>query len=391
VSNFKSRLKRHHHRLSVLGFGGLSAVALAAYVLAVILMVGLFPAGRGLEDVRPPELSRQPPEFPASDYLQSQFPPIRRDPLIGVNYTHYAFRRCSYTGTGILANYQEPGVAQRVHSQLFQMRKAGIATIKTVIWHATDTTGQNWGPIPSAGGKLREPYRSNLIHFLTEIRRFGFVRLTAKFAPTGANDPRLPTYEKSKLKENWHFIEYVRPLIKRYGPADTRLDIVTEGAPSETRSPYFPRPAQSKRYARTLYGLYVKRFGNRDVDISTIGPTDPNDRTNRLQTLISALRSSGEPLPRRWDVHIAYTQARASHALSEIDSTLTRNGLRQPLIVGETAYDSRGVAAAIKSFLQSSSRGIEEVAPWYLRRIKGCQVQPPYRPGSYAEIQNPAS
>jgi len=49
------------------------------------------------------------------------FPGLTGNPLIGVNYTHLAFPRCSLNGTGILATYYKPNVARTVHAQLFQM------------------------------------------------------------------------------------------------------------------------------------------------------------------------------------------------------------------------------------------------------------------------------
>ena len=158
-----------------------------AALTAIIAAATLFaPADRTPEEgARNGDAGRPgaPPAFPASDYRQTRFPRLVRQPLLGANYSHYAFRDCSFNGTGILRGYSRPGVAREVHSQLSRMRRAGVATLRTIIWHMTDATGQIWGPVPSAGGRLTEPYRTHLIRYLTEIRKFGFARLTISMGP----------------------------------------------------------------------------------------------------------------------------------------------------------------------------------------------------------------
>ena len=64
---------------------------------------------------------------------------------------------------------------------------------------------------------------------------------------------------------------------------------------------------------------------------------------------------------------------------------LAMNGLRSPLVVGETAYDNAGIARSLDRFLRTASRPIEEVSPWYVRTPKGCWVAPPYSPGVYGQ------
>jgi hypothetical protein len=378
--DFRRRLSRTRRKLSTLGLAALATAGFATYVAGVAFFANERPSGLTRESPSQSAGAPVTPRFSESDYLQSRFPRLGGRPLIGVNYTHYGFRRCTFNGTGILASYHKPGVAQRVHAQLFRMRKAGVATIRTVIWHTTDATGQYWGPVSSAGGKLREPYRSNLIGFLSETRKFGFARLTVVFAPTGANNPLLATYEPAKFQENWQFIKSVRSLVKRYGPARTRLDLMSEGAPSETPSHWTPVPRQTGRYLRNLYRLYVKRFGNRDVTISTIAWDYTN---NRLRNLVRILKSSGQPLPRWYDIRIGYDPATASYTLRNADAVLNGDQQNQPLVVGETAYDNRGVAKVITEFLQTSARRIDEVSPWFQRTPKGCPIRPPYRPGAY--------
>jgi hypothetical protein len=325
----------------------------------------------------------KPPQFPQSDYAQRRFPRPAGRPLIGVNYTHYAFPNCTFHQTYILSSYQQPKVAKRVHSQLFQMRKAGLRTIRTIIWHLTDASNQEWGPISSAGGRLREPYRTNLMHYLREIRRFGFARFTVAFGPRGTNNPLRTRYDSAKFHENWRFIKTVRSLVKRYGPAETRIDLFSEGAPNETPTRYEPVPQQTADYLRRMYRLYVSRFGNRDVSVSVIAPLYPGDMTNRLGNLIRILQSSRARLPRWYDVHIGFNPVGASHALRQTEAVLRMHRQRQRLVIGDAGYDNPGIAKAIEGFLQKTSRPIEEVSPWYTRTRLGCQVPPPYTPGAY--------
>jgi hypothetical protein len=345
--------------------------------------------------VRDGELSGNPGEtadrvparvrFPEEDYRQSHFPRKGSGPHIGVNYTHYAFPDCSSTGTGIVANYHRSGVPAQVHRQLFDMRRNGLTALRMIIWHMTDVSGQPWGVISSAGGELREPNRTNFIRYLREVRKFGFARLTVALGPnwTNAPFPGAPEgrYDPAKFSENWRFLRSIRFVLKRYGPADTRIDLLNEGAPSD----YIPDWAieERRRYLSAMYSRYVKAFGNRDVTVSVIAPRVPRDKANRLQNLIHIIRSTGHPQPRWYEVHIGYGPRGARYGLRNSHSVLRRNHRRQPLVVGETAYDSQAVASAIKDFTDDSARPVEEVSPWYLRNSKGCKVSPPYSAGAY--------
>jgi hypothetical protein len=164
------------------------------------------------------------------------------------------------------------------------------------------------------------------------------------------------------------------------------MDLLNEGAPSEAPSDWSPAPAQTGNYLRRLYRIYVKRFGNRDVSVSTIA-WDP---TKRMRNLVRILDSTDQPMPEWYDVHIGYSSVQASYALKETDTVLDENGLPQQLVVGETAYDSRPVARVVERFVQSGARPVEEVSPWYVETARGCQIPPPYTPGAYARaLQGP--
>jgi hypothetical protein len=387
-------VRRGRQGLVILGVVAVAIACVAAYIAVIKLVVD---ARGGGTSAGPPEQGvaeeigetpPSPPSFPASDYHQSRFPPHRR-PLLGANYTHYAFPNCTFRNTYILAWYHRPAVAQRVHEQLAQMRHARVSTIRTVLWH--DATSQPWGPIPSAGGALREPFRSNLRRYVSEVRRFGFARFTLVFEPARTHSPLRTEYEPRKFAENWRLIREARAVVKRYGPPNTRFDLLGEGAPNATPTSYEPRPQQTARYLRNMYRLYVRRYGNRDVTVSAIGSMNRAGATNRVGNLVRILKSSGAPLPRWYDVHIGHEPAGAWYALWHAERQLKAERQSQPLVIGDAGYNNPGVARAVRRFLRRSGRRLQELTPWFRNSAEGegCPFAPPYSPGAYgAELHS---
>lgn len=102
-------------------------------------------------------------------------------PLVGVNYSHFGVLGCGVDGDGIVAN----GMGNRtlIRRQLAAMRAAGIQSLRTFIWSQHDATGQAWGVVSSAGGRLGPTEERNLIDFVTDIRLAGFKRLSVAFSP----------------------------------------------------------------------------------------------------------------------------------------------------------------------------------------------------------------
>jgi hypothetical protein len=305
-------------------------------------------------------------------------------PLIGANYTHYQNVNCSLDDTGIVTHYDWPGIRRRVRAQLAAMRAAGIQTLRLLLWHMSDATGQRWGIVSSAGGRLAEPYRSNLIRYLSDVRRARFERLTLAFGPTWTNSPLGGNYDAAMFDEDWRFVRDVRPLLKRYGPASTRVDLLSEGAP-----PGWERPtvlAQEEDYITRMWSNYVDVFGGEDASFSSVGADGPYDTVARIQNLIDALRASGRLLPRWFDIHPSYDYGGTLSVLQAVDARLSADGLSQPLVVGEEAYDDEPVARAIKQFIATSTRPVLEVMEWPLRADKPCKdmsVSPPYRADAY--------
>jgi hypothetical protein len=300
-------------------------------------------------------------------------------PLIGASYTHYAISDCSLSGTGIVANYDLPFVRDIVRHQLAAMRRAGIASLRLILWHMHEPGDRAWGIISSFGGRLSDRDRANLADYLSDVRAAGFQRMTISFAPAVTNDPRNgDTYDSSLFEENWGFISDTRAVVKQYGPPTTHLDLMNEGAPANTwRSSTIERV---KAYIAMMYRSYVLKFGNSDVVVSSIaGP-------GRLRNLIDAYAASGVGYPNWFEVHVSYDPAKAFANLTTADAMLAAQGLAQPLVIGEAPYDDLGVAATIGDFERSSSRPIDEILEWPLTRDGPCtdiSVSPPYRANAY--------
>ena len=207
----------------------------------------------------------------------------RLPPLLGANFIRYdEMPPCG--GPSIVYYYDSPGVRGTVRQQLAAMRAAGMRAMRLIFYHASQAAPNL---VPSTGGRLAEPYRANLVHYLQDLRAAGFASVTVAFNPWVANDPIGYTnvaYDPSLFEENWQFIRDVRPLVKQYGPPTTRLDLLAEGAPD------YWQP-QLRDYVAEMWKRYVDEFGNADATISAItNPGTPGGSGSRLQNFIPALR-----------------------------------------------------------------------------------------------------
>ena len=315
-------------------------------------------------------------------------------PLLGANLIQYRYALPYCWGNHIIIDYDRPGVREQVVLSLHAMRAAGLETLRLQLYHVHATS--QW--IPSASGRLDEPYRTNLNRLLGDIRAAGFKQVTVQFNPRGANDPTGAysdgaTYNPALFDENWSFIRDVRQVVKASGPSSTRFDLINEGAPLDSdiyRKPWWGR------YLVQMYANYVNAFGADDVTISAIAKGmwyagNTRDDVQRLQNLVEVFRASGKPLPAWFDVHTSW-DARALDDLRAVDEVLTRNGVSQPLVIGETRYNNAEVAAAIATFMRESKRPVVEVMEWPLY-VEGGQPPPtqpqcstlPFRIDEYAK------
>ena len=303
-------------------------------------------------------------------------------PLLGVNVTEYTGGeppRC--WGASVLYDYGQPAVRALVRDQLAAMRAGGVESIRLFLTY-DDTTAENPYFVPARSGRLEEPWRSNLINYLSDARAAGFVQLMLAFDPRYTVQPAQVwprnDYNPGTFDETWSLIRDVRPLLKRYGPPDTRIDLFNEGAPGD----YLTQQVSS--WIRRMYANYVDSFGADDVTISAGFWTG-------ISRLVQALRASGKPLPRWFDVHPRWKPADALADLHAIDAELSANGLSTPLVIAEEKYNDPGVAAVIARFVRTSSRRVEEVGEWPLEhggsepndQQTRC-ISPPYRVDAYA-------
>jgi hypothetical protein len=287
-------------------------------------------------------------------------------------------------GTGLIANYHRRGVRFAAQEQLQEMRGAGIATLRLIVWHQRDPGGRNWGVISSAGGALTPQHRDNLVAYLADVREAEYERLTVSFAPMDANDPRQPGFDPSTEIENWNFLRSATRLVKESDQRSAAIDLMNEGAPG----PAQPEVRhQLTSYLGRMYERYIREFGGEDVVVSAIASQSPPDTVVRLQALIDAVRVMGPP-PRWFEVHPGYTAEGVLANLRAVDETLMSNGLGQPLVIGETAYNDPAVADAIMEFRRASSRPVLEVVEWPLTSDRPCKdmsESPPYRADAYLD------
>lgn len=304
-------------------------------------------------------------------------------PLLGANFIRYEETPPNCGGPSLVYNYNRLGVREAVRRQLAAMRAAGMRAMRLIFYHASQA-GDNL--VPSTGGRLMEPYRANLVHYLQDLRAAGFASVTVAFHPWAANDPIGYTevaFDPSLFEENWQFIRDVRPLVKQYGPPTTRLDLLNEGAADYWQ----PRLLD---YVTEMWKRYVDEFGNADATISAItNPATPGGSGSRLQNFIPALRATGRPLPTWFDVHPSWSAA-ALTDLRGVDEYLKSEGLTQPLIIAELAYDNPENAAAVAAFRRESTRPVLEVLEWPLvhkehegTTFSRCPTAP-YRIAAYA-------
>jgi hypothetical protein len=281
---------------------------------------------------------------------------------------HYAPTLPNCWGGHIVVDYDHAGVREAVVPALHAMRAGGLESFRLFLYHSHTIDGV-W-PIDSSSGRLVEPYRTNVIRLLTDIRKAGFKQVTVVFNPWGSNDPigwfpHGSTFDPALLAENWSFIRDVRPLVKQYGPSSTHIDLLNEGAPNDWD---LAHTAYWRSYVIAIYRDYVEAYGNEDVTISAVSKGIENfgntgDDVERLQNLIDLLRATGKPLPTWFDVHPSWYYG-AVDDLRAVDDVLSRNGLSQSLVVGEERYNNPSVAAGIDAFISSSRRPVAEVLEW---------------------------
>lgn len=299
--------------------------------------------------------------------------------LLGANSIQYAGGEPpNCFGASILFDYGVRDVRPRVRDQLAAMSAAGLDTLRVFFTFDYDTS-ENPFFVPAKTGKLEEPFRTNLVNYLRDIRAAGFRRVTLAFDARHSVDPaaRYGPYDPATFDATWALIRDTRPLLKAHGPADTRVDLLNEGALPPTGL------TELASWLTRMYPRYVEEFGADDVTVSMGYWTG-------AARLIEVLRSTGKPLPRWFDVHPRYSEQDTLGDLRRVDADLDAAGLSQPLVVGEEKYNDPGAARAIGEFMRTSDRVVEEVMEWPAD-IAGTGgqsrcINPPYRIDAYVRV-----
>ena len=307
-------------------------------------------------------------------------------PLLGADWIRYDEQPPYCGGPPIIVHYHEPGIRTRLQAQLAAMRAAGMRALRLFVYHASDVRDQSNWLVSSAGGRLAEPYRTNLAEFLDDVRAAGFTSMTVTFNPWFENDPvgytRAP-FDPSLVDENWRFITDIRPIVKEHGPATTWIDLINEGAPDDWQP-------QLRDYVSELWRRYADAFGTSDVVVSTIVKSDEGGTTSRLTNLIDLFRQAGRGMPAAFQIHPSWSETGALRDLNSADAVLTQAHLSQPLLIGEEMYNSAGAARGIATFIRASQRPVLEILEWPLASAKppggtwSVCPRSPYRIAAYA-------
>jgi len=318
-------------------------------------------------------------------------------PEIGVTFTDiWVPESCDLNvARGVLKTYDRPGSRRQAQRELAAMRAAGIDSIRILVWHLSEPADNDTNNLPSAGGRLPEPYRTNLIHFATDVREAGFTSLIVEYGPQWTNNPVgewgpnglvHDRWDPSKFEENWSFIQDTRSLFKTYGPAETWFDPESEMAPTNyIDSVLGPR---LDNYISEMYRRYVAAYGKDDLLFTVIDKGSAIATTERLSHLTNALQATGLGMPLRIGVHPDQSSPADLADLRIADEWMQAHGFDQPLVIGEMVAEGPNSAAAaqdIAEFARTAHRAVPEVYLWFWRsdyEPHQC-VSPPFRANSY--------
>jgi hypothetical protein len=280
-------------------------------------------------------------------------------------------------GPSLLYDYGQQRVRSLVQEQLAAMVASGLESLRVFVVYDYSIS-ENPYFVPARSGRLDEPFRTNLSNYLRDIRSAGFRRVTLAFDPRYSADPghRFGPYDPATIDASWGLMSDTRSILKQFGPADTRVDLLNEGAP------FLPLPDARINWLASLYPRYVDAFGAGDVTVSAaIGSS--------LSTLVETLKATGKPLPQWFDVHPRYDYAGALADLRRWDAELTAAGATtQTLVIGEAKYDDADSARAVSEFAQNAQHRVEEVMEWPAETngVSGQSrcINPPYNIAAYA-------
>lgn len=378
--------------------GGRRRAAAALLAVACALPMGLPAASREAGLPLPPGLlpgSPMPETIGLLDELRVlRLRAVRPLGQGGSNLNWYDLSEgCDREPFGIIANYHEPGIRERVIEQLIELRARGQQRLSLGLYHlrgSSDAVGRISGTIlDSTGGALHPRMMKNVTLYLSDIRDAGFAEILFRYHPQGANDViRSGSISDALRDENWAIIESVEPLLQASGLV-YRTDLMAEGMPRARLVlgrplPNEPNNSSWSRYAREIWRRYYLLFGaDRTVGFSFVSDIDDERIDARAEHLEYVYRVDGAlRLPQAFAFSLYGTAERDERWIFERHHVhLAAEGVADlPWIVAETYYNDARAARAIAEAMNATGKSVDFLTQWPLHRETTCDevsVTPP--------------
>jgi len=306
-------------------------------------------------------------------------PVLALSPLLAGGSNHFFYRVdpsldsvfCRET-FGIIANYHRHlgeglGVRDIVQRQLAAMHGRGQRGVRVPILHSRGAF-PGYTQLDSAGGKLNDQQRDNLLDFIADIGDAGFQQVLIGFFPQEANKPESwgRQWHEDLFEENWQLIlslhDDIVATAKAHGVEDIRFDLLNEGAPLTEQM-----QGSLDDYLLRLWQNYNETFGKWD----TVGFSMIGWQVERYHNLLSIYEKSGYGRPPLYQVHF-YDDFRAG--FEALDAAMNERNDLTPWIIGETYYDDASVAADIAAI--ATNRLVLSIYQWGVQQDSYCAELP---------------
>ncbi len=293
----------------------------------------------------------------------------------GSNYAWYDLNGCNREPYGIVYNYHV--ARSTVQAQLQTMYDNGQRRLRIPIYFchgcATGTV------MDSTGGNLSAQHRANLADFLADVHAKGFEEVMVGFFPQAANHPASwSSWSEALFQENWNLIVNLRPIIAAAG-IQYRIDLMNEGSPPSSLT-------QLREYCRKLWTNYEYTYGKNDTVGFSIPPgADSSDLQDRIQNIPYIY---GGSFPYLYSLHF-YNSPHASFLTANSAMNALSPSQTQGWIVGETYYNDRPTAEALRSAITQTGRTVYYLTQWPITTQWACpdvDVTPPSEIGEYQAL-----
>jgi hypothetical protein len=296
----------------------------------------------------------------------------------GSNYAWFNLAGASRAPFGVLANYSLPGPCGIIKAQLAHMRETQDR-LRIPIYHyhqANDGTS-----LDSSSNGFNQDTLNSIRDLLAHIHKLGYKELLVSFHPQAYNSPLAwPKWDEAAecmYQENWHSIRCTRQVLDESG-LPYRLDLYNEATPA---------PGQDilKQYAMRLWTDYLNSCQREKRPNNTVGFSIIAGEPDRFDSILEIYQGS---VPEALDLHI-YDQPYA--VIQNAASVLGRSPILRdlPWIIGETYYNCRCQANALRSAIQQQSRSVLFLLQWpltYSRTARHVDVGAPLAFDQYSEV-----